>query len=69
MFFGTVLGKAAIAAGFVAFMGFASSGFILLRAAQAQYRRGQSDMNPLACIAVATAALLLFAHLRALILP
>jgi hypothetical protein len=68
MDFGTVLGKAAIAAGFVAFMGFAGAGFLLLRTAQAQYRRGQSDINPLACIAVATAALVLFAHLRALIL-
>jgi cation transport ATPase len=69
MFFGTALGKAVIVVGFVAFMGFAGSGFILLRAAWAQYRSGQSDMNPLACIAVATAALLLLAHLRALALP
>lgn len=69
MVFDTVLGKAAIAAGYVAFIGFAGGGLILLRAAQAQYRRGQSDMNPLACMAVATSALLLFAHLRALILP
>ena len=64
----TVLGKAAIAAGYVAFLGFAGGGLILLRAAHSQYRSEQSDMNPLACMAVATAALLLFAHLRALIL-
>ncbi|HET6942344.1 MAG TPA: hypothetical protein VFH89_09305 [Sphingomicrobium sp.] len=69
MFFGTVLGKAVIVAGFVAFMGFTGGGLILLRAAQAEYRRGQSDLNPLACIAVATAALLLFAHFRAIVLP
>ena len=42
MFFGTVLGKAAIAAGFVAFMGFASSGVILLRAAQASTAAGKA---------------------------
>jgi hypothetical protein len=63
---GTILGKAAIAAGYVAFIGFAGVGLILLRSAQAQFRSGQSDMNPLACIAVATAALLLFAHVHAL---
>lgn len=69
MILGTLLGKTAIAAGYLAFIGFAGGGLILLRAAQAQYRSGQSDMNPLACIAVATTALLVYAHVRALALP
>jgi hypothetical protein len=45
--------------GFFAFIGAVAGALVVGRAAQEQYRRGESNMNPLVCTVAAFVALLL----------